>query len=219
MKRTLLIIFICLLAFSSCGQNNGDEELENESVNASKNVLVDGDQVFDKEMLSKYNGQNRMKAYVAVDGIVYDVSDVKAWKGLHQGKYEPGYDYSEIIRQSPHGLKNLEGLPIVGTYLETTESVEELEVMTEESSDIVVEVEENELPVFNKDTLADFDGTEGKFAYVAVDGIVYDVSDVPLWKGKHRGKYIAGKDYSEIIRLSPHGLKNLEGLPIVGSYE
>lgn len=67
------------------------------------------------EELAAYNGQDGMPAYVAVDGKVYDVTDVPAWQGgIHQGQYEAGQDLSEIIHdQSPHGVSVLEDLPVV----------------------------------------------------------------------------------------------------------
>ena len=67
------------------------------------------------------------------------------------------------------------------------------------------------------DELKQFDGKNGNPAYVAVDGIIYDVSNVAKWKnGDHNG-YSAGNDLTDIIKNeSPHGVKNLEGLPVVG---
>ena len=67
------------------------------------------------------------------------------------------------------------------------------------------------------DQLKQFDGKNGNPAYVAVDGILCDVSNVGPWKnGDHNG-YSAGNDLTDIIKnKSPHGVKNLEGLPIVG---
>jgi predicted heme/steroid binding protein len=62
-----------------------------------------------------------------------------------------------------------------------------------------------------------YDGKNGNPAYVAVDGVIYDVTNVPQWKnGEHNG-YSAGNDLTDIIKnKSPHGVKNLEGLPVVG---
>lgn len=67
------------------------------------------------------------------------------------------------------------------------------------------------------DQLKQYDGKNGDPAYVAVDGIIYDVTNVPQWKnGEHNG-YSAGNDLTDIIKnKSPHGVKNLEGLPVVG---
>lgn len=62
-----------------------------------------------------------------------------------------------------------------------------------------------------------YDGKEGRPAYVAVDGIIYDVSDSTKWKnGDHNG-FEAGNDLSDAIaNVSPHGKKMLERLTAVG---
>ena len=65
--------------------------------------------------------------------------------------------------------------------------------------------------------LAKYNGKDGQPAYVAVDGIIYDVSAYPKWKnGEHNG-YSAGNDLTEIIKTkSPHGVAKLKGVPVVG---
>lgn len=67
------------------------------------------------------------------------------------------------------------------------------------------------------DQLKQYDGKNGNPAYVAVDGVIYDVTNVPQWKnGEHNG-YSAGNDLTDIIKnKSPHGVKQLNGIPIVG---
>jgi predicted heme/steroid binding protein/mannose-6-phosphate isomerase-like protein (cupin superfamily) len=58
---------------------------------------------------------------------------------------------------------------------------------------------------FTLNELAQYDGTMGKPAYVAVNGIVYDVSDNSKWSGgKHHG-LTAGKDLSSQFE-SCHGV-------------
>lgn len=66
--------------------------------------------------------------------------------------------------------------------------------------------------------LSKYNGTDGQPAYIAVDGIIYDVSNSPKWKnGKHNG-FQAGKDLTDKIKnVSPHGLKVLERLNKVGT--
>lgn len=70
---------------------------------------------------------------------------------------------------------------------------------------------------FTPDELAEFDGKDGRNAYVAVDGVVYDLTDSAAWKnGQHNG-FEAGKDLTDEIKNdSPHGVGNLEGIPVVG---
>ncbi|NLI21930.1 MAG: cytochrome B5 [Clostridiales bacterium] len=75
--------------------------------------------------------------------------------------------------------------------------------------------------VFTAAELAKYDGLNGNPAYVAVDGIVYDVSAVPQWSnGSHAGGTLrAGLDQTDALARSPHGAKNLVGLPVVGVYQ
>ena len=67
------------------------------------------------------------------------------------------------------------------------------------------------------DQLKQYDGKNGNPAYVAVDGVIYDVTNVSQWKnGEHNG-YSAGNDLTDIIKnKSPHGVKQLKGIPVVG---
>jgi predicted heme/steroid binding protein len=64
--------------------------------------------------------------------------------------------------------------------------------------------------------LAQYDGTDGNPAYVAIDGIIYDVTGVEAWTGGTHNGNTAGKDLTEAIKNSPHGQSVLEGLPAVG---
>ena len=70
--------------------------------------------VFTAQTLKKYNGQNGNPAYVAIDGVVYDVT--AAWGGGEHNGVSAGTDASSAIGQSPHGKRVLKKLPIVGTY-------------------------------------------------------------------------------------------------------
>ncbi len=76
----------------------------------------DSTRIFTKEELSRYNGSEGKPAYVAVDGIVYDVTPVKAWKkGKHKGRHTAGTELGEAIKKkSPHGVKVLKKLKVVG---------------------------------------------------------------------------------------------------------
>jgi predicted heme/steroid binding protein len=72
---------------------------------------------------------------------------------------------------------------------------------------------------FTKEELAQFDGQEGRKAYVAIDGEVYDVTPIKPWEGgKHFAGAHAGADMSEKILESPHGKSVLAKLEHVGKY-
>lgn len=74
-------------------------------------------------------------------------------------------------------------------------------------------------PVFNSETLAAFDGQDGNPAYVAINGVVYDVTDVPNWRGGLHNGNTAGKDLTSVLGRSPHGETVLKDLPVVGTFE
>ncbi|GHU51864.1 hypothetical protein FACS1894132_00240 [Clostridia bacterium] len=70
---------------------------------------------------------------------------------------------------------------------------------------------------FTAETLAKYDGQDGNPAYIAIDGLVYDVSNHNSWKsGKHHG-FVAGKDLSAEFNKK-HKTATLRKLPIMGTY-
>lgn len=72
------------------------------------------------EQLAQFDGQNGNKAYIAVNGVIYDVTDSSLWpNGSHNG-YQAGQDLTTFIMSSPHGLSTLSRIPIVGTLVEAT---------------------------------------------------------------------------------------------------
>ncbi|HAN09666.1 MAG TPA: hypothetical protein DCP90_03530 [Clostridiales bacterium] len=63
--------------------------------------------------------------------------------------------------------------------------------------------------------LAQYDGSRGKPAYVAVNGVIYDVSNARSWGGgTHFGLY-AGKDLTGQFS-GCHQADILKNLPVVG---
>ncbi len=89
------------------------------SATATTDAAANGTLELTLDQLKQYDGKNGNPAYVAVDGIIYDVTDVKAWKNGEHNGYSAGNDLTDIIKnKSPHGVKNLEGLPIVGKLVD-----------------------------------------------------------------------------------------------------
>ena len=65
--------------------------------------------------------------------------------------------------------------------------------------------------------LAEYDGLNGNKAYIAVDGNIYDVTDLPPWAGGMHNDFPAGHDYTKEIKdVSPHGLTPIEDLEPIG---
>jgi predicted heme/steroid binding protein len=65
--------------------------------------------------------------------------------------------------------------------------------------------------------LAQNNGQNGKPAYVAFKGKVYEVSDNAFWLyGEHMGTHQAGKDLTEEMEIAPHGEETLKRMKQVG---
>lgn len=72
----------------------------------------------------------------------------------------------------------------------------------------------------NLQQLAIHDGREGRKAYIAVNGTVYDVTDSPRWKnGLHPPNHQAGQELSEELNAAPHVRAVIERFPVVGTLE
>ncbi len=70
---------------------------------------------------------------------------------------------------------------------------------------------------FTLEELSKFDGREGRPAYIAYKGKVYDVTEDYLWvDGDHQGEHVAGKDLTEEMSRAPHGEDTLERVKMIG---
>jgi predicted heme/steroid binding protein len=77
-----------------------------------------------------------------------------------------------------------------------------------------------EMKKFTLEELAKFDGKEGRPAYVAYKGKVYDMSESWMWEdGDHQGLHEAGKDLTEDMGDAPHEDDNLSEFPVVGELD
>lgn len=113
----LVIASVLIIAFAgSCGQNDSGEE--NGGTRPSS-APSGGDETFTAEELAKYDGRNGRPAYVAVDGVVYNVTGSSQWaEGRHavcQLESSAGGDLSEEMAKAPSGMRAmLERFPVVG---------------------------------------------------------------------------------------------------------
>jgi predicted heme/steroid binding protein len=70
---------------------------------------------------------------------------------------------------------------------------------------------------FTLEELKQFDGRDGRPAYIAYKGKVYDVTESFLWiNGDHQGQHEAGKDLTEEMALAPHGEETFDRVKLVG---
>ena len=80
------------------------------------------------------------------------------------------------------------------------------------------ETPEEDLREFTLEELSQYDGEDGRDAYIAVDGNVYDVTDSSLWRdGSHQGRVTAGEDLTEAMDSNTrHGREMLDRVPKIG---
>ena len=111
----------------------------------------------------------------------------ESWSdGTHRG-YEAGHDLTDAIQEAEHGMDVLEDLEQVGLYVPK---------------------------VLTSDELSYYDGQDGREGYVAVESLIYDVTD--SWSnGSHRGNQ-AGNDLTQTFGDSPHDNDTLDELSVVG---
>ncbi len=133
--KKILFSAACFILLSTsvvaCSNKTQDSSSSNTSTESSSNTdnattttqsatsttdSTTSSQTFTLEDLKQYNGQNGAAAYVAVDGIVYDVTNAKGWEnGEHQSGIVAGADLTDDLAKSPHGDSVLGDLPVVGT--------------------------------------------------------------------------------------------------------
>lgn len=293
MKKLFIVLLLILVIVSIIGCSSNpeepvvdasesevedpvDSEETNESAMDDKNDSEESSMELTLSELAEYDGKDGQPAYVAVEGVVYDVSEIDAWvNGEHNGAVA-GQDITEaLMNQSPHGPSKLSLAKRVGVIVEDSsnendkeddnidkeskeddemdnqsdEETEEISTETEESDDSSEEMEEvdkeesdesseeesqtsdsestseanetkeleDEEVKFTLTELAMYDGKDGQRAYVAVEGIVYDVTDVYAWiEGEHNG-VVAGQDITEaLMNQSPHGPSKLSLATKVG---
>lgn len=113
-KRGSILILtaaLILLVNAACGR----QQEENSAPDTTESVQLE----LTLEELAVYNGKDGNPAYIAVDGVIYDVSNSSRWKdGEHNG-YSAGQDLTdEIKNKSPHGVSTLSRMPVVGRIKE-----------------------------------------------------------------------------------------------------
>ena len=209
--RKLFLVFTVLsisLFLVACGSNEENLPLNE---NPAETVYLP---VFTIAELSAYSGANGSTAYIAVDGVIYDVTN-EYTNGQHQGMQLGGTDASAAFASSPHSASTLAGLPIVGT-LEGSPRI--VDTTQKGSTSQTTTTEPVYLPIFTLAELSMFTGANSTTAYIAVSGIVYNVTNV-FSNGKHQGMQLGGTDATAIFSSSPHSMSLLATLPIVGTLE
>ncbi len=122
---TLLLVMMIVLSVAGCtaapakaasettakttaAETSASETSAAETLSTQAETTVSQEKSFTLEELASFAGQDGAAAYVAVDGIVYDVTNVRKWRnGVHEMGIKAGADLTELMSQSPHGVKVL----------------------------------------------------------------------------------------------------------------
>jgi predicted heme/steroid binding protein len=119
MKKILSLGILVLIGVTliGCGTSTINNSTSGSIITTSNSKLnattKDALKVFTLSELAKYNGNNGSKSYIAVDGIVYDVTRYFV-NGYHQGMHLAGTDATAVFNASPHSKSMLSLLPVVG---------------------------------------------------------------------------------------------------------
>ena len=167
--------------------------------------------IFTVEELAKYNGKNGAKAYVAVGGIIYDVTAISKWSGgNHYGITAGKVLDKEFAQCHSTKLAIMEYAVAVGV-LDNINKDSKSKIKNDSKS-------RDELRYYKIEDIAKFDGKNGTLAYIVVDGTVYDVTSMNQWiSGSHYG-LTAGKDLTEYFKTCHKNETDiLKKLRIVGT--
>ncbi|MBI4657010.1 MAG: YHS domain-containing protein [Elusimicrobia bacterium] len=120
--KKIILVFQILLGLSMFGSAWADSEHKHHHGKENPDWK---NRTFTLEELKKYDGKNNMPAYVAVNGVVYDVSQVKPWKGgEHKNRHSAGADLTDMfMKEAPKKIhidgKVLERIPKAGLLVKT----------------------------------------------------------------------------------------------------
>lgn len=122
MKKIIITAILGLsLIITGCSSNH--QKYQNISrlnikTTVPNKTSITQQRTFTLDELKIYNGKNGNPAYVAVNGVVYDVTNSRLWRnGLHDecsNSTYAGADFSQLINSSPHGAGIMKRMPVVG---------------------------------------------------------------------------------------------------------
>ena len=69
---------------------------------------MDPERLVSPAELRRCNGERGTRMWVAVGGVVYDVTGCARWRnGLHEGQHFPGQELTQEFSEAPHGAEVL----------------------------------------------------------------------------------------------------------------
>ena len=110
MKQYLfLLVVLSAIGLSACAADTETSE-------APTSQSTDTERTFTTEELAQFTGQDGQPAYVAVNGVVYDVSNSPRWPNGNHNGYQAGQDLTSAFA-AQHGDNRMGSFPVVGRYV------------------------------------------------------------------------------------------------------
>ena len=73
--------------------------------------------VYSRNQLALRNGQDKPEIWVALHGIIYDVTSSRLWKNGKHYEHWAGQDLSEELKDAPHTVSVFEKFEAIGTLI------------------------------------------------------------------------------------------------------
>ncbi|AKK05764.1 putative heme/steroid binding protein [Corynebacterium mustelae] len=108
-----LAAVVCIAYFVLAPTQAGNVEKFDRTFSVSETTLIESRTVT-REELEKADGKDGRPAYIAIDGVVYDVSSVESWAGGVHHNVLAGRDLTDEFLKSGHGVRHLQKLAVVG---------------------------------------------------------------------------------------------------------
>ena len=162
--------------------------------------------IMSSEELKKYNGENGSLAYVAIEGIVYDISNLSVLELFNGTNLRLGSDITEEFKTYYRGDKELlKGAKEVAILHDFNESQRGKHI-------------ERNLKELTLKELSKYNGENGKPAYIAVNGIIYDVTNEAIFKKSPHNSVKLGTDITKYFKGCHNADEGvLAKFPIVGT--
>jgi predicted heme/steroid binding protein len=73
---------------------------------------------YTKNQLALRNGQDKPQVWVALNGLIYDVSHSRLWKNGKHYEHWAGQDLTDELKDAPHTDKVFDRFPVIGRLVE-----------------------------------------------------------------------------------------------------
>jgi pyruvate ferredoxin oxidoreductase beta subunit len=148
---------------------------------------------------------------------LYEIEKGQLTRVRKIARWKPVEEYLKLQGRFRHLFETEEGRREIAEIQKIADNnIERFGLIEKKPVPQKAEVEKEER-IFSLTELAAFEGREGRPAYIAYKGKVYDVSGSSLWGGgNHMGQHLAGRDLTDYLKEAPHGEEVLLPFPVVG---